>query len=77
MEEKVKCDIFMVSYKCPKCEKGHLVKDEKGVEWLTDPPRFPHKCDNPDCNHEEIFTGKYYPHIAYEEQSLFERLRIF
>lgn len=53
-----------VDFKCPVCGIGYL--RSKGTTLTTNPPMFPHKCNNPACDYEETFTGIQYPYTEYE-----------
>lgn len=52
-----------VDYLCPKCNIGHL--RSTGTVLTSNPPQFPHKCNN--CDYMETFRDKQYPYIDYEE----------
>ena len=64
MEERLEVKAIQVSYKCPKCNIGYLIST--GIKIGTYPSRFPHKCDNPNCDYREICDNVKYPYIAYE-----------
>lgn len=61
MEEIIEVKTVKIDYKCPKCGKGYL--RPTGVCYSTNPPMFPHKCNN--CDYGETFENKTYPYIDY------------
>jgi len=65
MEERVEIKQVLVKYKCPKCKTGYL--EGTGVVFTTNPPFYPHRCNNPKCDYGEEFMGICYPHTEYEE----------
>lgn len=40
-------------YKCPKCETGRLEKTNEVL--CSDPPKYPYRCNNKDCNYTKNF----------------------
>ena len=44
-----------VDFKCPKCGIGYLRNN--GTVLTTNPPMFPHKCNNPACDYGETLVG--------------------
>ena len=66
MEERVEVKTFRVRYKCPDCETGYLIPTGKVL--TSYPAKYPHKCDNPDCDYTQTFRGKKYPHHVTEPQ---------
>jgi hypothetical protein len=64
MEVKNEVKTVRVDYLCPKCEKGFL--RPTGQVLSSNPPQYPHKCNNPDCDYYETFMGKTYPYIIHE-----------
>ena len=65
MEEKKELKTFMVDYKCPKCETGYLRSTGKCL--MCSPPKYPHVCNNPNCDYTKTFIDKKYPFIDYDE----------
>ena len=65
MEERVEVKQFLVKYKCPKCKTGYL--EGTGMIYTTDPPIYPHRCSNVECNYREEFRGISYPYFETEE----------
>jgi len=63
METRTEVKLFKVDYKCPRCDKGHL--RHTGKVLMSSPAKYPHECNNPDCDYAETFTGISYP---YNEQ---------
>ncbi len=63
MEIRKELKTFQVDYKCPKCENGYLRSN--GIVLTSDPPQYPHICNNEKCDHSETFK-KIYPYIDYE-----------
>lgn len=55
-EKRFELDIFGVAMMCDKCGKGEMIPYGQ-VAWLTDPVKFPHKCNV--CGNEEAYTEKY------------------
>ncbi len=53
METKKEVKVFMVDYKCPKCEIGYL--RPTGTILSTYPPQIPHRCNNEKCDYGENF----------------------
>lgn len=64
MEERTPVRMIQVDYKCPECKTGYL--RHTGMVLTSDPPQFPHKCNNPNCHYRETFMNKSYPYIDYE-----------
>ena len=62
-EETKEVRTLLVEYKCPKCGKGYLIPGKQLFQ--TDPPRYPHACNNPECNYGETFNRKY-PYTRFE-----------
>ena len=60
--KKLIIQTYQVNYRCPKCNEGYLLPI--GSMLLSDPPKFPHDCDNKKCDYTEIFLKKY-PCIEY------------
>lgn len=63
MEIRRKVSAINVDYKCPKCNNGFL--RPTGLVLASNPPLFPHECNNKDCNYKERFHGIKYPYIDY------------
>lgn len=51
METRNKVETVQVDYKCPKCENGYL--RPTGTCYPTNPPQFPHRCNNEKCDYME------------------------
>ncbi|MFA5207365.1 MAG: hypothetical protein WC428_01795 [Candidatus Paceibacterota bacterium] len=64
MEEKKEVKPFQIDFKCPKCPIGYL--RPTGIAIGGTPLRYPHICNNPECDYKEIMKGKIYPHVIYE-----------
>ena len=64
MEERKEVKTIKVDYKCPKCKTGYL--RSTGMVFTTDPPLFPHICNNPECGYGETFRNIKYPYVEYE-----------
>lgn len=54
---------IQVDYQCPKCGIGFL--RPTGVCYTSNPPQYPHVCNNPDCEYSENIWSKTYPYIKY------------
>lgn len=51
---KIYREVVMVEidYTCDECKKGRMRRDESiSIVWTSDPPKYPHKCDN--CGEEK------------------------
>jgi hypothetical protein len=64
MEERKEVKTIKVDYLCPKCGKGYL--RPTGQVFTTNPPQYPHRCNNPECDYGETFMGIAYPYFDYE-----------
>jgi hypothetical protein len=64
MEEQSEVKTIQVDFKCPKCDSGYLRPNGRCL--LTHPPKFPHDCNNPNCDYSESFSDKQYPYIDYK-----------
>ena len=64
MEITKEVKTIQVDYKCPKCNQGYL--RPTGIVLTSHPPQFLHHCNNPKCEHAEIFKN-HYPYIDYQE----------
>jgi hypothetical protein len=64
MEIKKEVKTYLIDYECPVCKKGLLRSN--GVCLTSNPPQYPHKCNNKECNYMETFTDKKYPYKIYE-----------
>lgn len=64
METRKEVRTIQVDYRCPKCNRGFL--RPTGNVLTVYPPRYPHKCNNPECDYGETFSDKAYPYIDYE-----------
>ena len=65
MEERKEVKPVTVDYKCPNCETGYL--RHSGMVLTSNPPQYPHHCNNDECDYAQTFTGKSYPYLDYEE----------
>lgn len=66
-EKRTEVRTFMVRLMCDKCGEGEM--KPTGVQLLSNPPQYPHRCDK--CGFETtIRGGKAYPRIDYEEVTL-------
>lgn len=63
-EVKKEVKSFNVDYKCDQCETGYMRPD--GRVLLSNPPKYPHICNNMECSGKMTSRTKY-PYIAYEE----------
>lgn len=53
-----------ITYKCPKCNKGHL--EFSGTARLTSPLQNEHRCTNKECDLKKVYiSDKKYPTIEY------------
>lgn len=66
MEEKTQVNTYEVKYKCNKCNEGYMIPS--GFVYTTNPPKFQHICDNPNCGN-IVTLDKAYPYIEYESQN--------
>ena len=57
MEEKTEVRTFIINYKCPQYKKGYLKPGN--IVLTSHPPKYPHKCDNPECDYGETFSFRY------------------
>lgn len=64
MKEKKEVKTFIVDFKCPKCKIGYMRKT--GKCFSSNPPKYDHACNNPDCDYKEKFVETY-PYIDYDE----------
>lgn len=62
-EEEIKVSPVKIDFKCPRCDAGHL--RPTGTCLTSNPPQYPHMCDNNDCGYGETFN-KIYPFIDYK-----------
>lgn len=60
-EVKYKLSMYEVDMICDKCSDGHMRPD--GVVLLSDPPKYPHTCDN--CGATAVFPFMY-PRVMYK-----------
>lgn len=63
MEIKKEVKVYLVEYKCPSCENGHLLPT--GNVLMTYPAKYPHKCT--ECEYTETFFVQY-PKIQYDNE---------
>jgi len=61
METTTKTETVIKDFRCPKCKNGKL--RPFGLTYLTNPPKYPHKCLN--CGYKQTFK-KRYPYVDYE-----------
>jgi transposase-like protein len=61
-EEKNIVTMRKIDYKCPKCDKGFM--RPTGTALMSNPAKYPHKCNNPDCDFQATFL-RTYPFIDY------------
>lgn len=54
-EIKTEATVCLINYICDDCNAGKMVRS--GPIMLTDPPKFPHKCEN--CGHKDSFQASY------------------
>lgn len=66
MEVRKRVHTVKVDFRCPKCGNGFL--RPTGTVLTSNPPQYPHKCNNNDCDYGETFN-KAYPYIDYEFDS--------
>lgn len=59
-----KVETIAVDFQCPECLTGRL--RPTGRRYPMNPPKFPHKCNNPECTYIETFEITY-PYIDYKE----------
>src|ERR1035437_1371706 len=64
MEERQEVKTIQVDYKCPRCPTGYL--RPTGIICDNNPPTYPHKCNNPECDYSKIMKNKQYPYIEHE-----------
>lgn len=57
-EKETEVRTFNIEYECDKCQSGNM--KPTGQCFTTDPPQFPHVCEN--CGERQIFTGVSYPY---------------
>lgn len=62
-ETEQKIEQFELDYICDKCGVGKMRRT--GITLTSDPPQFPHICDNKECGEKKTFTDIYYPATAY------------
>lgn len=63
METRKEVKIIEIDYRCPKCEKGYLRND--GFVLTSNPPIYPHRCNNPQCDYHKNFSDIAYPYYEY------------
>ena len=56
MEVVAEVKTLMVHMKCDKCGNGLMLKDGN-IILTTEPPQYPHKCNN--CGHQENYFFPY------------------
>lgn len=54
---------FELDYVCDTCGIGNMRPE--GACWMSSPPQFPHRCNNPECKAEQVFSDVRYPTTAY------------
>ena len=60
MEHEYEVVAIMVKLACDECA-GEM--NPTGVMLMSDPPKYPHECD--DCGHTEIVIDRKYPYVKY------------
>ena len=65
MEEKYKVNTYEIDYKCDVCGKGYMRLT--GEVLLTNPTRYPHKCNK--CGAGMNVIGHTYPYTVTEKAS--------
>ena len=55
---------YAVDFRCPKCKKGYL--RHTGTLTKAKTPRYPHACNNEECDYKETF-GITYPYQTTEK----------
>ena len=68
MEVVAESKVLMVHMKCNKCGNGLMLRNGN-IILTTDPPKFPHKCNN--CG----YTDSYYNQYLYQKLVPIENLR--
>lgn len=63
MEETKDVKTVKVDYKCDVCKEGYL--RPTGTCFTSNPPQYPHKCNNPKCDAGNTFNFTY-PYIDYK-----------
>jgi hypothetical protein len=64
MEEVKSVKTVKVDYKCDVCKDGYM--RPTGTCFPTNPPQYPHKCNNSYCDAAKTFNLTY-PHIDYRD----------
>jgi len=65
METRTEVKTFRIDYECPECKTGFL--RHVGAVLTSNPPQYPHQCNNPECSYTETFSAKSYPHFITED----------
>jgi len=63
-EQKFELKVVGVDYVCDRCNKGHMLPNSNSM-LMSDPPKFQHACNNPDCKNVQWFTERY-PTVRHE-----------
>ena len=61
MEKSYEIKPVGIKYVCDNCDEGEMLVSGN-IMLMTDPPKFPHKCNV--CDFEKNFTTKY-PFVTY------------
>lgn len=63
MEMQAKCDVYQISMRCDKCNKGEMRPTGRLIQLTSYPPinKFEHKCTS--CGNIELYKQSY-PHMA-------------
>lgn len=64
MEKETEVKMVEVDYQCPECKTGKL--RPTGQCFATNPPQYPHNCNNDDCDYGSTFNVSY-PYINYRK----------
>lgn len=62
MEKLTDVKLIEVDYECPECKIGKL--RPTGTCFASNPPQYPHFCNNDNCGHGDTFNVSY-PHTRY------------
>lgn len=63
-EVEQRVETYLVNYQCDSCGVG-LMRDN-GLMLPSNPPLYPHICDNSDCGDKKTFNQRYpYQNMKY------------
>lgn len=65
-EERRLVETFEEDYLCDECHEGQM--RPTGMALLTNPPSYPHRCNNDLCQHIQYFEC-HYPRMIYEPKT--------